>query len=503
MTGLDHAATVQAQLAPDNAPAAPWINPKPKNRYHLLIVGAGIAGLAAARGAAALGATVALIERFPIDGDRLNSGPVLSSKAFIRTSRLYAEMRNAMRYGARTPDNVDVDFPAAMERVRRLRSHIDSGNTVRRLSAAGVDVFFGAAEFAASDTLVVEGQALHFRKALIATGARPSASLIPGLEEAGYFTSENIFDLNELPRRLLVIGGGPIGCELAQAFRRMGAQTTIVEEKPCFLGAEERDAAQILSDAFARDGIKVRLNTSAVAVRIQDGQKFVDLVSDDYRNAVATDAILTGIGRTPNVEGMNLEAAGVRFDTEIGIHVDDFMCTSNPNIFAAGDVCLQEKYSNSARASARIVVQNALLRRRERFGALVIPRCIYTDPEIAHVGIYVREANRQQIPVKTFTVPMHEIDRAVTDSEDEGFVKIHVREGTDQILGATIVATHAGDMINEITLAMVAGIGLRTLSRVIHAYPTQAEAIRNAADAYFRSRLTDRIQARLRRLLMR
>jgi pyruvate/2-oxoglutarate dehydrogenase complex dihydrolipoamide dehydrogenase (E3) component len=479
-----------------------WSNPTPASCYQLVIVGGGSAGLAAAQTAAALGAKVALVERHLLGGTCLNTG-CLPSKAIIRTSRLYAEMRDANRYGVQVPDDIRVDFSAVMERVRRLRSHISGGDSVRNLVAAGVDVFFGNVQFSGTDTLKVNGDELRFRKALIATGARPHIPSIPGLREAGFLTNANVFNLTELPPRLLVIGGGPLGCELAQAFSRLGARVTIVQDMPLFLDREERDAAQILSDAFARDGIEVRLNTQAVAVRVENGEKLVDLLSDDYHNTIAVDAILAGTGRVPNVEGLNLEAAGVDYAAGDGVRVDDFLCTSNPRIYAAGDICLEHQYTDTATASARIAVQNALFRGRERMSDLVIPWCTYTDPEIAHVGLYVREANQQGIPVKTFTIPMHEIDRAVTDSEDGGFVKVHVRERTDQILGATIVARHAGDMINEITLAMVAGIGLRTLSRVIHAYPTQAEAIRCAADAYNRTRLTPRIRARLRRWLER
>jgi pyruvate/2-oxoglutarate dehydrogenase complex dihydrolipoamide dehydrogenase (E3) component len=270
---------------------------------------------------------------------------------------------------------------------------------------------------------------------------------------------------------------------------------------PLFLVGEERDAAQILSDAFARDGIEVRLNTEAVRVRVEDGQKLVDLVSDDYKSTVAVDAILAGTGRLPNVEGLNLEAAGVDCDATTGVRVNDFLQTSNPRIYAAGDACLEHKFAHTAVASARIVVQNALFLGRQRLSALTIPWCTYTDPEIAHVGLYVRQARERDIPVKTFTIPMHDVDRAIADGEEVGFVKIHVKERTDRILGATVVASHAGEMINEITLAMVAGIGLRTLSRVIPAYPTQAEAIKKAADAYSRTRLTPTIQSLLRRWL--
>jgi pyruvate/2-oxoglutarate dehydrogenase complex dihydrolipoamide dehydrogenase (E3) component len=477
-----------------------WENPQILGCYQLAIVGAGPAGLAAAEMAAGLGVKVALIERNWIGGTNVNIGSV-PSKTLIRTSRLYAEMRDAIRFGAQVPADIRVDFTAVMERVRRIRTRLSSDDSVQRLAAAGVDVFFGEARFVGTDTLTVDGEKLRFLKALIATGARPQVPRIPGLAEAGYVTNETVFDLTDLPRRLLVIGGGPLGCEQAQAFCRLGAKTTIVQNKPLFLGDEERDAAQILSESFSRDGIEVRLNTTAVAVRLEAGQTLVDLVSDDYKNTMAVDAILIGAGRSPSVDGLNLEGAGVAFDPDAGIQVDDFLRTTNPHVFAAGDVCLQQKYVDAAVASARIVVQNALFRGRERWSALVIPWCTYTDPEIAHVGMYVREANQRNISVKTYTIPMHEVARALTDSETEGFVKIHVRERTDRILGATIVASHAGDMISEITLAMVAGIGLRTLARVLHAYPTQADAIRQAADAYNRSRLTERINSRLRRWL--
>jgi pyruvate/2-oxoglutarate dehydrogenase complex dihydrolipoamide dehydrogenase (E3) component len=307
------------------------------------------------------------------------------------------------------------------------------------------------------------------------------------LVEAGFLTNENVFDLTELPRRLLVIGGGPLGCELAQAFCRFGARTSIAQSLPLFLPKEERDAAQLLSDSFARDGIDVRLNTEAVKVSMEDGRKVVDLVSDGYQSTVTVDAILTGTGRLPNVERLNLDVAGIDCDVTTGIRIDDFLQTSNPRIYAAGDACLEHKFTHTADASARIAVHNALALGHRRLSALTIPWCTYTDPEIAHVGLYVREARDQDIPVRTFTIPMHDVHRAIADGEEAGFVKIHLKERSDRILGATIVARHAGEMINEITLAIVARIGLKTLARVIHAYPTQAEAIKKAADAYIAS----------------
>ena len=472
----------------ENFHPALWRNPQPADPYALVVVGAGPAGLSAAHSAASLGAKVALIERKFVGGTCMNVG-CAPSKTLIRTSHLYADMRNAEHYGAQAPVDIRVNFPAIMERMRRIRARLSRAESVHRLEAAGVDVFFGHATFTGTDALTVDGVKLRFKKAMIATGARPDIPSIPGLAEAGYLTNENVFDLNELPRRLLVIGGGPLGCELAQAFSRFGSQTIIAQSWTLFLPKEERDAAQLLSDAFARDGIEVRLNTRAVNVRVEGGQKLVDLVSDDYKSTVAVDVILTGTGRVPNVEGLDLKAAEVDFDCSTGVKVNDFLQTSNPQIYAAGDSCLEHKYTHTADASARIVVQNALFDGRQRLSALVIPWCTYTDPAIAHVGLYVRQAREQDVPVKTFTIPMHDAYRAICDSEEEGFVKIHVREGTDQILGATIVARHAGDMIHEITLAMVAGIGLSTLGSVIYASPTQGEAIKKAADAYNLTRL--------------
>jgi pyruvate/2-oxoglutarate dehydrogenase complex dihydrolipoamide dehydrogenase (E3) component len=256
---------------------------------------------------------------------------------------------------------------------------------------------------------------------------------------------------------------------------------------PLFLPKEERDAAQMVSEALARDGVEIHLNTRIVSVRVEGGKKLIDTVNDGNVATIAVDQILTGIGRVPAVGGLDLEAAGVAYDAESGIRVDDFLRTTNRRIYAAGDVCLEHQFTDTADASARIVLQNALLFGRQRVSALTIPWCTYTDPEIAHVGIYVRQARERGIPVKTFTIPMHDVDRAIADGEEDGFVKIHVREGTDTILGATVVARHAGEMINGISLAMVAGIGLRTVARVIHTYPTQAEAIKEAANAYTRT----------------
>ena len=251
-------------------------------------------------------------------------------------------------------------------------------------------------------------------------------------------------------------------------------------------------------DFLARDGIDIHLNTQTVNVRVEGKLRLVDLVRDDETRTVTVDQILVGVGRVPNVEGLNLEAASVEYDGEMGIRINDFMQTTNPRIYAAGDVCFEHKFIHIEDASAGIVVQNALFWRRKRLSALAIPWCTYTDPEIAHVGLYVRDALVKNIPVKTFTVLMHDVDRAITDGEEEGFIKIHVKEDTDKILGATVVGRHASEMINNFSLAIASGIGLRSLARVVQAYPTQSEAIKMAADAYNATRLTPALKRLLK-----
>lgn len=467
--------------------AQSWRNPDPRGPYHLLIVGAGPAGLLAAKAASRRGAKVALIESNLLGGTCLNKG-CIPSKTLIRTSRLYREMRDAEHFGGRPPGGIAVDFPVVMERVRRIRARLGEGDSAERLTAMGIDVHFGEARFAGPDSVTVGAKVLRFRKALVATGARPVRPPIPGLEEAGYMTYENVFDLSECPKRLLVIGGGPVGCELAQAFARLGSRVTLVQDDPMFLGHEERDAAQLLSDALARDGIEIHLDTQTTRVNMVGKDKVAELANDDTKRTVAVDSILVGVGTVPNVERLDLEAAGVAYDQTAGIPVDDFLRTSNPRIFAAGDVCAGNKFPHIESAAGRIVVANALFLGRQRLSAEAIPWCTFTDPEIAHVGMYVTQARQKNIPIKTLTVLMHEVDRAITDGEEDGFVKLHVREGSGKILGATVVASHAGDLINEISLAMSAGLDLRALARVNQPYPTQSQAIKMAAAAYVGSR---------------
>jgi pyruvate/2-oxoglutarate dehydrogenase complex dihydrolipoamide dehydrogenase (E3) component len=472
-----------------NVHPADWKNPEPASRYNLVVIGAGTAGLVTAAGAAGLGARVALVERHLLGGDCLNVGCV-PSKCIIRSSRVVADIYEANQFGIRVPKGVEVDFPVVMERMRKLRAQISAHDSARRFKDLGVDVFLGEGRFSGPDTVEVGGKTLRFKKAVIATGTRPVHPAIDGIAEAGFLTNETVFSLTEKPRRLAVIGGGPIGCELAQAFRRLGSEVILFHNASHILNREDSDAAEILQQSFIRDGIRLILNCKTKRVERRNGSKVIKIDCGGKEDEIEVDEILAGAGRAPNVEGLNLEAVGVKYDKREGVQVNEHLQTTNPRIYAAGDICLKYKFTHTADATARIVIQNSLFLGRKKQSALTIPWCTYTDPEIAHVGMYERDAQEKGVAVDTFVRPLNDVDRAIADGEGEGFVKIHVRKGTDKILGATIVARHAGEMLSEITLAIVGDLGLRTLSNVIHPYPTQAEAIKQAADAYNRTRLT-------------
>lgn len=477
-----------------------WTNPTPAGRYNLVVLGAGTAGLVTAAGAAGLGAKVALVERELMGGDCLNVGCV-PSKALLSAARMAAAIRRAGEFGVRVPAGAEVDFSAVMERLRRLRADIAPNDSAERFRQLGVDVFLGAARFAGPETVEVAGQTLRFRKAVIATGARADRPAIPGLAEAGYLTNETVFTLTERPARLAVLGGGPIGCELAQAFCRLGSTVTLLERGTQLLSREDRDAAERVAAALARDG--VRILTGAVVERVERGDagKTLHLASAGKSETLVVDEILVGAGRVPNIDGLNLAAVGVEADARRGVVVNDRLQTANPRIYAAGDVCTPYKFTHAADFLARIVIQNALFGGRARASALTIPWCTYTSPEIAHVGLTERAAAARGVAIQTFVQELAHVDRALLAGAAEGFVKVHVRRGTDRIVGATIVAEHAGELIGELTLAMQAGLGLRTIGATIHPYPTVAEAIRKLGDQYNRTRLTPFVQRLFRQWL--
>ena len=481
--------TAENRQLSENVHPTGWINPEPAECYNLVVIGAGTAGLICAAGAAGLGAKVALIERNLMGGDCLNTGCV-PSKALIHAARAVHDARTASASGVLGGDSVGFDFAAAMERMRRLRAAISQHDSARRFrDELGVDVFIGDARFSGPDCVEVAGVRLKFKKAAICSGARASAPAIPGLTEAGYLTNETVFSLTELPPRMAVIGAGPIGCELAQAFSRFGSKVTLIDLSPTILGREDHDAAKILQNSFIREGIELQLGVKILKVEKQDTSRVVYLERDGQQIEITADQILVGVGRTPNTEGLELRAAGVAFDTN-GVKVNDRLQTSNANIYAAGDICSAYKFTHLSDAQARILLANALFKGRQKTSGLVIPWCTYTDPEIAHVGMYEQDATALGISVTTLTIPLTEVDRAVLDGETEGFARVYLRKESDTILGATIVARHAGEMINEFSLAITNKLGLGAIARTIHPYPTQAEAIKKLADTYNRTRLT-------------
>ncbi len=471
-----------------------WINPEPKGRYNLVVLGAGTAGLVAAAGAAGLGAKVALVEKHLLGGDCLNYGCV-PSKALIRAARAAADVRDAGEFGVIVPEGVRVDFPKVMARMRRLRAQISPNDSAQRFKDLGVDVFLGAGRFTGTETLEVGGKTLSFSRAVIATGARAAAPPIPGLSEAGYLTNETVFNLTELPGRLAVIGAGPIGCELSQAFARFGAKVTLLEVAGQILVREDPEAAGIVERSLVKDGVEIVSGCAIGGVSRRGSEKVITLKCSGKARELVVDEILVGVGRAPNVSGLALEEAGVDHDPRSGIKVDDALKTSNAAIYAAGDVCSRYKFTHAADFLARIVIQNALFLGSKRASALTIPWCTYTDPEIAHVGLYEKDAREKGIAVRTFVQHLSDVDRAILDGETEGFVKVLVAEGSDRILGATIVARHAGEMIGELSLALTGGLGLKTVGAAIHPYPTQAEAIRRLGDAYSRTRLTPLVKS--------
>lgn len=482
-----------------------WVNPEPAACYDLVVIGAGTAGLVVAAGAAGLGLglKVALIERSLMGGDCLNVGCV-PSKCVIRSSRVVADMREAAPFGIQPPKAIDVDFAAVMRRMRQIRAEISPHDSVERFSKLGIDVFLGNAEFVSQEAIAVNGSQLRFKKAVIATGARASRPKVPGLAEAGYLTNETVFSLTEQPKRLAVIGGGPIGCELAQAFHRLGSEVTLFHKHGHLLDREDADAAEIVQQRFAQEKLNLILDCSLEKVEPSAAGKIIHYRQNGVSKTVTVDEILVGAGRTPNVDSLNLEAVNVQYDAKKGVIVDDYLQTTNSRIYAAGDVCMNWKFTHAADAAARIVIKNTLFSPfglgRSKLSSLVMPWVTYTDPEIAHVGLYESEARAKGFETNTIKIPFSSVDRALADGEPEGFVKIVHKKGADQILGATIVARHAGEMISEITLAIVTKQGLSALSGVIHPYPTQAEAIKKAADAYRRTLLTPRTQSFLKLL---
>ena len=474
-----------------------WRNPDPAPTYDLVVIGGGTAGLVCAAGAAGLGARVALVERARLGGDCLNTGCV-PSKSLLRSARALSELRTARRLGVIAEGKAD--FGSIMARLRARRADLAPHDSAARLTSLGVDVFFGKASFSGPRTVTVErndpndpngpnDRVLRFRKAVIATGSRPAVPSIAGLGETPFLTTETVFDLTEQPRELVVIGAGPSGCELAQAFARLGTRVTLIEAASQILPREDADAARLLAARLTEDGVEIRLQASFTAARWADGRFELD---HDGRTTSA-DAVVVTTGRAVSVDGLGLDAAGVAHGPD-GVTVDDRLRTSNARVYAAGDVCSPHKFTHTADAMARVVVQNALFVGRRRVSSLVMPSCTFTSPEVAHVGLHANDAVAQG--ADTITIPLTAVDRAVMDEATDGLVRVHHRRG--RILGATIVAPEAGEIIGAVVLAMQHRLGLADLASAIFPYPTISMALRQAGDEYRRRSLTPSVRSLLR-----
>ena len=480
-----------------------WVDPQPKPSYNLVVIGAGAGGLVSAAGAAGVGARVALIEAHLLGGDCLTVGCV-PSKAMLRCAKAAAAVRDASQFGVKIKGDVSVDFGFVMERLRRLRASIAPVDSAERYAdQLGVDLFIGKGAFTGKNTIEVNGKTLKFSKAVVATGGTASIPNIPGLKDAPYLTNATVFNLTTLPRRLAVIGAGPIGIELAQAFQRLGSQISVFSRSDAILPKEDPDAATIVENALHRDGVTFVYHANFRGVESHNGKPPVTIVWDEGKaeRRREFDALLIATGRKPTVDGLGLEQAGVEYDARMGVVVNDRLQTTNPDVYAVGDVASRYQFTHMADFGARLVIRNALFFGRDKFSNLLIPWATYTDPEVAHVGLYEKDLHDRNIAFATFTREFADVDRGIVDGETDGFVKIHVKKGTDQILGATIVGSHAGDMISEITVAMQGGMGLGKLANVIHPYPTMAEAIRQCGDAYNRSRLTPTVKGLFNHLM--
>jgi pyruvate/2-oxoglutarate dehydrogenase complex dihydrolipoamide dehydrogenase (E3) component len=380
-----------------------------------------------------------------------------------------------------------------MSRMRRIRSELSPIDSAERFRGLGVDVFIGDGAFTDATTIAVGGATLKFRKAVIATGARTAAPKIPGLEGVTYLTNESIFDLTTLPPRMVIVGAGPIGCEMAQCFARFGSKVTVIDKGARVLPRDDADAAAVIRRALERDGVTFAANAEirdvsqqGAVITVRTAQQGADAVHE-------CEALLIAIGRAPNVEGLGLDRAGVAF-TPKGVTVDDRLRTTNTDVYAVGAICSPLQFTHAADFQARMVIQNALFFGRGKASTLVTPWATYTSPEVAQVGYTADSAAKAGVAIDTFTVPLHDVDRARLEGETEGFCRIHVRQGSDTIVGATIVAPNAGDMISEVTLCMTNDLGLAAIGKTMHPYPTQGEVLRKVADAWRRTKLTPTVK---------
>ena len=476
-----------------------WKRPGRFDR-NLVVIGAGSGGLVASLIAAAVKARVTLIEKHRMGGDCLNTGCV-PSKALIRSSRLLAQTRRAQEWGF---DRIDVqyDFATIMQRVQRVIKQVEPHDSVERYTRLGVEVIEGEARITSPYSVAVNGRELTTRGIVIATGAQPAVPPIPGIDEMDYLTSDTIWELRELPPRLLVMGGGPIGCELSQAFARFGSRVTMVIRGPRLMRREDEDVASLVMQRFEEEGIALRLNHRAVEFRLEDGEKQLLCEHAGERVIVPFDQVLVAVGRRPNTQGFGLEELGVSLNPNGTIATNEFLQTNIPTLYACGDVAGPYQFTHVAGHQAWYAAVNSLFGRFKRFKVdySVIPFATFTEPEVARVGLNEQEAQRQGIACEVTRFDLAELDRAITEGEARGMVKVLTVPGRDKVLGAAIVGENAGELIGEFTAAMQHGFGLNKILGTIHIYPTLFEANKYAAGVWKRAHVPHRLLAWVERL---
>lgn len=475
---------------------APWPRPRRFDR-NLVVIGAGSGGLVTAYIAAAVKAKVTLVEKGRMGGDCLNTGCV-PSKALLRSARFLAEARRCRELGIREA-RIDFDFAEVMERVGKAVKAIEPHDSVDRYRGLGVDARIGTARITSPYSVEIETEegthTLTTQAIVIATGARPLVPPIPGIEQVGYYTSDDVWGLRVLPRRLLVLGGGPIGCELAQAFSRFGAQVTLVEMASRLLPREDPEASGLLAEVFGDDGIDLKIGHRAARFCREDGGNVLYATGPDGEVRLTFDVLLCALGRVPNTQGLGLDELGIPITRTRTVETNAYLQALYPNIYACGDVAGPYQFTHTAAHQAWYAAVNALFGRFRRFRVdySVIPWATFTDPEVARVGLNEEEASAQRIACEVSRYSLDHFDRAIVDGEARGFVKVLTAPGKDRILGAIIVGSHAGDLMAELVLAMKHGIGLNKLLGTIHIYPTWSEANKHTAGVWKRAHAPERV----------
>jgi len=489
----------QEQTHPSN-----WKNSRPKpSRYDLVVIGGGTAGLVSAVGAAGLGARVALLERSFLGGDCLGTGCV-PSKALLRSAKALIEIQSSSQLGILVTA-ATADFAEIMARMRRLRSELSHHDSAQRMASLGIDLYFGDARFSSPRSVQIGGETLPFKRCILATGARPAVPSVDGLNQIPFLTSDTIFQLTQLPKHLAILGGGPIGCELAQVFRALGAEVTILSRGSRLLEKEPPAAASILQTILQSQGIQILTGVSIASVKQTENDSLqIHLQGEESPSLLSASHLLTATGRKSNVEGLALDTANVDA-TNGSIRVNKFLQTTNPAIYAAGDCIGGPQFTHAADAMARTCIQNAFFSwgwlGKKAFPWDHVPRTTYTQPEIASIGLTVNMAQKRGIAIDSFTYQLQDLDRAKLDDAGAGFAEIHCKKGTSQIIGGTIVSPHAGELMGELGLAFQKKIPLSALSSTIHCYPTEAEILKRIGDQFNRTRLTPFVANLLRTII--